>query len=362
MINYCLCLFWPLPRFYISAGSPKHEHGSGPKLLREDPGKYEHQPRRKDDGRELDRDSERGRYGRSNDSYSRSSHGYSRHDDYFRRDKHADEEERNYQRLSSRSGRESRSGAHSDHNRSRDHLRNVDKYSRDKHDGSGHKSKDKDREISFVDHKKYRDKDPLFEKAGSGSKQAHFEEIERDRHTIGLDAQDEKRDYRRSSGDYKSDWMLSHDESKGQRIDSTSRRDDSKYRVKEGYKSEIKETDSQNLAKEEKKKYDDQEINRSKDRCGREKAEHSGDKYGFGSENQESPVKRQKLFSLSKDIEGVKSGNILFCFVCLFVLFVCFLFFFSGFDIKYKVSCIEYIFVIIIFSSLTIFMFSLILD
>lgn len=222
----------------------------------------------------------------------------------------------------------------------------MDKYSRDKYDGSWHKTKDKDQETSFLEHKKYRDKDPSSERAGLGRRHAHYEETERDRHMIGLDAQDEKRDYRRSLGDYRSDRTLSHEESKGQRIDSTSRRDDGSHRAKEGYKSEIKETDGQNPAKQEKKKYDDQETSRSKDQYKRETAEHSGDKCGFGSENQESPAKRQKLFSLSKDIDGGKSGNVLLLFLMLY---------------KYKLLFIQSIFLILLFNSLMIFLFSLIL-
>lgn len=226
----------------------------------------------------------------------RSSHGYSRHDDYIRHDKHADEEERNYQRLSSRSGRDSRGGAHSDHSRSRDHLRNVEKYSRDKYDGSGHK----------------RDKDSSSERAGSGRRNAHYEEFERDSHTIGIDAQDEKMEYRRSSVDHRSDRMLSNEESKGQRNDSASRRDDGKSRTKEGLKSEMKEMDGQNHSKEEKKRYDGWETNRSKDRYGKELTEHSGDKCDFGSEDKEHRAKRHKLFSSNNDIDSGKSGTIFF--------------------------------------------------
>nr|XP_048321523.1 arginine/serine-rich coiled-coil protein 2 isoform X2 [Ziziphus jujuba var. spinosa]XP_048321524.1 arginine/serine-rich coiled-coil protein 2 isoform X2 [Ziziphus jujuba var. spinosa] len=273
-----------------AGGSPKREHSSSPKFSREDPGKvYEHRPRRKDDGM----DSDRSRCARSSDSYRnsdrpfpRSSHGYSRHDDYIRHDKHADEEERNYQRLSSRSGRDSRSGAYSDHSRSRDHLRNVDKYSRDKYDSSGHK----------------RDKNSSSERAGTGRRHAYYEETERDAHMIGIDAQDEKREYRRSTADHRSDRMLSHEESK-----SMSKKDDGKYRAKEGLKSEMKEMDGENHSKEEKKRYDDRETNRSKDRYGKEPAEHSGEKCDFGSEDKEYPAKRHKLFSSNNDVDSGKS-------------------------------------------------------
>ncbi|KAH0972901.1 hypothetical protein GBA52_025057 [Prunus armeniaca] len=294
---------------------PMHEHNCSPKNSREDPGKVsEYQTRRRDDGRELERDSNRRYYGRSSDSYrhsdrksSKSSHGYYKHDDCIKHDKHADEEDKNYQKLSSRSGRESRGSAHYDHIRSRDYSRNLDKYSRDKYDGSGYRNKDKDRESSFPENQKYKDKDSSSQRVGSGRRHGHFEEMERerDRHVLDRDVQDEKKDYRRNSGDYISERIFSYEESRGQRSDSISRRDEGKHRMKEGYKSELKELDDDNVSKEQRKKYDDKETSWG-NRITRETSERSADKDYIKSENQESTAKRPKLFSLEKGIDGRK--------------------------------------------------------
>ncbi|PQQ18267.1 arginine/serine-rich coiled-coil protein 2 isoform X2 [Prunus yedoensis var. nudiflora] len=146
-----------------SDGSPMHEHNCSPKNSREDPGKVsEYQTRRRDDGRELERDSNRRYYGRSSDSY--------RHSD-----------------------RQSSKSSHG----SRDYSRNLDKYSRDKYDGSGYRNKDKDRESSFPENQKYKDKDSSSLRVGSGRRHGHFEEMERerDRHALDRDVQDEKKDY-----------------------------------------------------------------------------------------------------------------------------------------------------------------------
>ncbi|KAI5317629.1 hypothetical protein L3X38_037336 [Prunus dulcis] len=298
-----------------SDGSPVHEHNCSPKNSREDPGKVsEYQTRRRDDGRELERDSNRRYYGRSSDSYrhsdrqsSRSLHGYYKHDDCIKHDKHADEEDKNYQKLSSRSGRESRGSAYYDHIKSREYSRNLDKYSRDKYDGSGYRNKDKDRESSFPENQKYKDKDSLSQRVGSGRRHGHFEEMERerDRHALDRDVQDEKKDYRRNSGDYISERIFSYEESKGQRSDSISRRDEGKHRMKEGYKSELKELDDDNVSKEQRKKYDDKETSWG-NRITRETSERSADKHYMKSENQESTAKRPKLFSSEKGIDGRK--------------------------------------------------------
>ncbi|XP_016651977.1 PREDICTED: protein starmaker isoform X1 [Prunus mume] len=294
---------------------PMHEHNCSPKNSREHPGKVsEYQTRRRDDGRELERDSNRRYYGRSSDSYrhsdrqsSRCSHGYYKHDDCIKHDKHADEEDKNYQKLSSRSGRESRGSAYYDHIKSREYSRNLDKYSRDKYDGSGYRNKDKDRESSFPENQKYKVKDSSSQRVGSGRRHGHFEEMERerDRHALDRDVQDEKKDYRRNSGDYISEQIFSYEESKGQRSDSISRRDEGKHRMKEGYKSELKELDDDNVSKEQRKKYDDKETSWG-NRITRETSEWSADKHYIKSENQESTAKRPKLFSSEKGIDGRK--------------------------------------------------------
>ncbi|KAL5546544.1 hypothetical protein UlMin_006231 [Ulmus minor] len=264
----------PVSRSSSSDGSPKHDRSSSPKLSGEDPGKVSGHLTRKDDGREIERDLDRRNHGRSRDShrqFSRSSHGYSRYDDHNRHDKHADEVERGYHKLSSHSGRESRGGAHSD--RSRDHLQNEDKYARDKYDGSGN-------------YHKYRERGSSFDRAGSGRRHTHSEDTERDRIILDKDGQDDKRGYRKNTGDCSGDRKLPHDESRGHQIDLLSRRDDSRHRAKESFRSELKETNDQNTS-----------------RFVREPTEQSEDKCAFGSDNKESPGKRQKLLSMEKDAD-----------------------------------------------------------
>ncbi|GMY19533.1 arginine/serine-rich coiled-coil protein 2 isoform X1 [Fagus crenata] len=295
----------------------KQDLGSSPNVSRDDPVKVsDYRPRRKDDRRELDRDSNRSHYGRGSDSYrysdrqsSRGSHGYSRHDDYIH-DKHTDEEDRNYKRLSSRSGRESRGGAHSELtgkeselSRSRDYSRHVDKYSRDDYDG--HRSKDKDREASSLEHQKYKDKDSSSDRAGSGRRHAPSEELERDRYTRDRGGRDEKRDYRKSSGDYRGD-RPSYEETWGHRNGLSSGGDSGKHRLKDAYKSDQMELDGQKLSKEDKKKYNDRESNRDKDQYIREPGELVDDKFDSVSENHESLAKKSKLYGLDKDIDHGK--------------------------------------------------------
>lgn len=289
---------------------PKWDQNSSPNNLRDDPVKAaEHRSRWKDGGRGEERDSNGSRYGRSGDSFrhtdrqsSRGSHGYSRRDDYIQ-ERHVDEEERNYKRLSSRSGRESRGGTHSEfirkeseHSKSRDYSRDVDKYSRDKYDG--HRSKDKDREASSLEHQKYKERES-FDRAGSGKRHASIEEVERGRYTRDRDGRDDRRDYYRSSGDYRGD-RLSYEETRGHRNNSTSGGDVGKRNLKDAYKSDSMELDGGRLSKEEKKKYNDRETDRDKDRYIRQPGEHA-DKLASLSENQESPTKKAKQYGLDKD-------------------------------------------------------------
>ncbi|PRQ24773.1 putative small acidic protein [Rosa chinensis] len=297
-----------------SDGSPEHNNSSSPKLAMGDPGKVsEHQPRRIDDWRELNRDSERSYCGRSSDSYrhsdrqSRNSKGYYGQADYIKNDKHADDEERTNQKLFSRSDRESRGSAHFDNVRSREYSRHFDKNSRDTYDGSEHRSKDKERGSKFLEYQKYKD-DSLSERVGSGRSHGHVEDMERerDRHKVDRDSQDEKRDHRRSSGYFRSERNLSYEESRGHCSGSISRRDDSKHRESEGYKSDLKEMDDEKLARDQRKKYDDVETKRSKDRVIKEPTERSENEDKFRIEDQESAAKRAKFFNLEKGIAGQK--------------------------------------------------------
>ncbi|KAK4837175.1 hypothetical protein QYF36_003385 [Acer negundo] len=313
----------PLNGSSSSDGSLKRDRSSSPLYSREGPRKdFEHRQRRKDDRRELDRDSGQSQYSKGGDSFrhsdrqsSRGSHGYSRHDDYVRRDKHTNDEERIHQRLSSRSARDSRTSTHldntrpeSDYSRSKDYVSGSDKSIRDRYDVTGIRSKDKDRESSFVERQKYKDKDPSADRAGSGRKHtsSNSEEMDRDWHKWDRDDRDEKRDYRRSSGDYRNDRAHMYEESRGHRNDSSSGRDNNGHRLKEGYKIDSKELDGRRFAKEEKKKYDDPEINRDKDRYYRAPGEQLKDKTSFTSEIQEIPTKKSRFSNWDKGADYAK--------------------------------------------------------
>ncbi|XP_044506513.1 arginine/serine-rich coiled-coil protein 2-like isoform X2 [Mangifera indica] len=301
-----------------SDGSPKHDRSSSPVLSREDPAKAsEHQQRRRDDEREGGRDSGRYQCGRSGNLYIssdhqsfRSSHGYSRHHDYGRHDKHANDEERNYQRLSSRTGRESRNSSHSnyerqesDSSRSKVNFSDADKSIRDRNIVTGHRSKDKEKKLSYLERQKYKDKDFSFDGAGSARRHtsSNSEETDKDRHKWDKDVRDEKRDNRRSLGDYRNDRSVTYEESRGYRNHSSSERDHGGHHLKEAYKSDLKELDGQKHAKEEKKKYDDGKTNRDKDRYYREKAD-------FVSENQETLAKKPKFSNWDKGSDFVKDA------------------------------------------------------
>ncbi|XP_028109905.1 arginine/serine-rich coiled-coil protein 2-like isoform X4 [Camellia sinensis] len=277
-----------------SYGSPKRESSCSPIHSRGDLARDSDPRRKKDDGKGVDRDSGRNHHDRSGHSYrhsdrqsSRSSHNYHRRDEYVRHEKYTDEEERNYK--SSRRGsvdtRSDRTRRESEHYRSRDHLQGDDKYSRDRSDGSGSRSRDKERETSSVEYQKYKDKDSLSYRAGSGRRNTNsnvegMKSGERDRHMGDGDGRDEKRDYRRSSGDYKSDRSPVYEESRSHR--------------KEIAKSDPRELDGQKYTKEEKKKYDAQETSRHKDQYDREPGELFEDKT---SGSQESAAKKTKFSS-----------------------------------------------------------------
>lgn len=217
---------------------------------------------------------------------------------------YGDEEERSYQK-SSHSGRESRGCIYSEHSKTRDHLQDVEKYSQD---GSRHRSKEKDHDSSF-------------DKSGSGRRHSHYEEMERERRAMDRDDHDKNRDYRRGSGNYRIHGTLPNEESRGHQIISSSRRDGGNELIKGSHYNDVKGMGNQDLSKEEKEKYDDQEASRSKDRYIKGSVGKSGDTYNLESEDKESPTKRQKSFHLEKDIECVKSGNYSLYFVFFVFIF-----------------------------------------
>lgn len=258
----------------ICSESPKRGRSFSPISARDADNRH----RRTDDWKELAKDSGRSQHGRS-DSHRASDRQSSRYD------KHGAEDDRDYYR-SSRSGRESRGGTRSDresdYTRSRDYVRDADKYAREKYDSPGHRSRDKDRETSHNEHQRL--KDITSERSGSGRRHGYSsrEETERDRHTRDWDARDEKRDYHRTAGDYRND--RSHDDSRGHRRDLDPRRDDSGLRLKDVYKS------------------DNREDSRDNERHRKEPTERSDNKTLTLSETQDSPAKKPKFYSLGKGI------------------------------------------------------------
>ncbi|XP_038694620.1 arginine/serine-rich coiled-coil protein 2 isoform X2 [Tripterygium wilfordii] len=275
-----------------SDGSPKHGHNGSPSSLRKDPVKVlENQPRIKDDVRELDKDSSRSHYGRAayshrhSDRYSsRNSHGYSKHDDNIRHDRRADDGEKDNYRLTSHTGRESRGSNRSDYTRQdSEYVRSRDsgdRYNRDRYDSSGYR---------------YKEKDPSAERASSGRRHGGSNS-EKERHR--RDGRDEKRDYYKRSGDYKSDRTFPYEESREHGIE------------RDRFKEDRKETGSQNLVKEARKTHDDddQEANRGKNGYDRASGEKGENRFTFATENQESSAKKQKLFSPDKATDYDKNA------------------------------------------------------
>ncbi|XP_030449600.2 uncharacterized protein LOC115672009 isoform X1 [Syzygium oleosum] len=264
-----------------SDGSPEHDRA------RDDASRPpEYRERRKAGEKDLYKDSGRSHYSRGGDSYkyadrhaSRGSRGYSRIDEQTRH--RMDEEERDHHK-STRGGRDSRRGSHSDrtrrendYSRSKDFTQDEDRYSRDKYDDLGHRSKDREKE--------------------SGRRNDNFEESERDRRKRDADDRSERRDYHRSSGDRRIDRTLSREESKGYHSYSTARRDTDGHQSKEGYRNDLREK----LAKE-KKSTDDRDIMKDKDQQKRGAEKHLDDATVFKSDKS-SPTKRPKLFSSERD-------------------------------------------------------------
>lgn len=301
----------------MCTGSLQRDRSSSPIHSRGKSGKEtEYHKRRK----ELDRDSGHSQYSnsRGGDSCrhsdqqpSRGSHGYSKHDESVRHEKHANEDDRYNQKPSSRSGRDSRGGANyeytrpgSDYSRSKDYVSGSDRSIRDKYDVA---VRSKDSESSYMDRQKYKDKDPSAGRDGSGRRHTYLnsEENHKDWHKQDRDGRDEVGDYRRSSEDYRSERTHVYGESRGHRNDSSSRRDS--HRLKEAYKNDTKEVDGQMSAKEERKKYD-QGANRDKDKYHRASGEHLKDKVDVTSETQEAPAKRSRFSNWDKGAEYAKDG------------------------------------------------------
>ncbi|XP_068663996.1 uncharacterized protein [Aristolochia californica] len=241
-----------------SSGSPSHDHGHSPIFQKaESRNMYDDRHRRKEHGRDTERDSSRYRGGKDNDYFRHkdnksygSSHDYRRHnDDHNKKYKHADEDDRSYHRSAPRSVRESRGGMRSDHakhesdhDKYRERGRFLDKYTQESPDDAGYTSRDKDRETTGLERDRYRER-----------------------------GRDGKRDHRRNSGDYKNNPPSSYENSKGHARELSSTRASGLHHSKEAYGTCKKEPDEW---KEEKRKSEDRERDSYKERRNREVEEH----------------------------------------------------------------------------------------
>lgn len=226
----------------------------------------------KDDRRELERDSNCNWSSRGSDSHrlsnrhsQRTSPDHAKNADYGRHQRHADEEDKAYHR-SSRPGGEARSGTNSD--RSREIWRSGDKYTRDKSETAGNRSKDKE----------YRHYDKDFDRVG--------------------EARDGRRDRRRSPDDYKNDHRSSRQEPRAYGKDSTAGRESSSTRLKDTAVSGNKEID----VLKDKRKHDDRENDRLKEKMSRKGEAEVKSK---ASQKQSTSLKELKHY----DSEGIIFAN-----------------------------------------------------
>ncbi|XP_010542828.1 PREDICTED: arginine/serine-rich coiled-coil protein 2 isoform X1 [Tarenaya hassleriana] len=235
-----------------SDGSPEWYRNSSPNHSRGDVRKVsEPNNARKDDRRESDRDYGRTRHGRGDDSYRHDR--YSKHEDN-KHEKDADENSRKYRSSPSRSSRDSRGGHHSDrrrvepeHSRSRS---DSDRHSRDKYSSSGHRSKDLEK-----------GEEQSSNRAGSGRKHADSRSSEKEKDYAGSrDRLNEKRDYLRSSSDRQ--------------------------------------------FRDDKRKYEDSDMNKEKDTRFKSPRDRFEDKSGFASEKLDTQSKKLKGFCSEKFADG----------------------------------------------------------
>ncbi|KAL3819694.1 hypothetical protein ACJIZ3_005599 [Penstemon smallii] len=237
-----------------SDGSPQHERRSYPVPSRDDNAKAAGDRQKKDESRELNRDRQ-------------SSRSYHRHDDHGRRDKRVDDYDRGYSKPSYRSGRDLRDLDYSRRDkefRSRDYQGDVDKYSREKSDGSGNRRKNKDSS----------------DRAGSGRRHDDIEDTNKDilRHREDRGGQDGKKDHR----------------SFGERSKEASRRD-------------AKEVDAKRYTMEEKRSYDDRDKNKEQHNLDPEKI--SDDVNAFSRKDQDSVAKKSKISSFDNTVPGTNGAS-----------------------------------------------------
>ncbi|XP_031129170.1 arginine/serine-rich coiled-coil protein 2-like isoform X2 [Ipomoea triloba] len=255
-------------------GSPVRSRSSSPIQRRKNPEKTVDDHRKPDDERDSGRDwRQQARSGESrkhsDKQSSRSSHRHLEHDDYSRPDKNEDNDDRYYSKSSSHSLRDSRDKHYSDHSRrdndhrSRDYARHVDRHYRDKYDNLAYRSRDKEREASYPESRKHKNRDTLSDRIGSG--RMHTAQ-ERGRYKEYRENQDEKTDHRMDFGDHK---RYAYEESRGCHDESIST-DTRELGVEKYIKEDKKGFDARNNLKEQyakRSKFDtiDGETNLGKD-------------------------------------------------------------------------------------------------
>ncbi|KAK1291849.1 hypothetical protein QJS10_CPB17g01672 [Acorus calamus] len=298
-------------------GNPNSQHDDNP---RNDRLKMsDDQWRNKDDGREQ-RDGPRSRSTKMTDSHKHSSRDYYagphdryRHDDYGRHHRHPNDDERTSQRVSSWSGRDSRSAARSDHTRQES---NNDRY-------RGRRVKEYE-EIAAPEKYKQSDKDRVASgerKMNSNRDEVNSEERDRKRDWGG----DDKRDHLKSSVDYRNDYAkTSEDLRNAKELSKGSSLSHSRETQKGSNKKDVDSQKEDNLQrrKHDEKEHDRQRGNYKKEaEEGIQKDKRSSSSYRDRDEkndrysdkavhtNESDSTKRARLSRFSDKPDGASEGG-----------------------------------------------------
>ncbi|XP_057815536.1 uncharacterized protein LOC131029158 isoform X2 [Cryptomeria japonica] len=243
-------------------------------------------------GSDIHVNSDRHSYGRNRDYHGRS-------DEYSYNRRHGGNDDREYQRYSSRAARESKSGARSEYSRrdddyqklSRDDRWNSDKGTRVKDfDEASRKrkdmEKDRDKDDGNRDRNKNLDRDVSIEKSKNGGKHLNVDmDIEEEKHKerdemvdVGRDRgrnRDENKEYSRDIGD-RGEPRKGRDDVKGRGRDDSGDRDEARNRARDKHKNIEKDTDAYKDDKVQHRKRDDvRERDRYKEKHIRETDRHS---------------------------------------------------------------------------------------
>lgn len=292
-----------------SEESPNREHISSPVATWKDHKKANDEQRRKDGGRDLDRDSGRTQYGRGGDSYrdsghqsSRSSRGYHSSVDYHRHDRFADVADKDYSRSSGH-----RSRKENDYH-SRDYKRDYEKYSRDKAERFGDRSKDREKDSSSHECQKPKEKDVSSDRPGSGRRLSASEDINEEGEIYDGNID---REYR-SSRDCKTNYSAAYEDSGRHRNESTSFTDHSGDRHIETRRSDKSQEDGKYRRREKKNFH---EMDKVKERNARESDEVYDHRRRHYTNDQDSSAKKSKFGSNGSTAEAVndtKEKNVTF--------------------------------------------------